>query len=642
MKARIIDELGQTDILLPALIADALAANDRVKVRMSALQAAVDQARHPAVAPVDLSAECRAAGIDSEAIQSLVAGARLTADSQLCAPALGTVISDILADVTAMVRAVVAGDAAEGAVVAGRLENLRSQQALEPCDAVDSNRVSSWTSVPTAGGDSLHRLVMDLHKAINHLAAALAEERLFEARVYGLQPDDRVAVTAFMRGLNRTRPLKFAHPGLETVALRSGSRLLIQNDIGTTDAHVVVIVVEGNAVTVTYTDVHRARARFFTQLFSDFAIRWSGLDRRKSEGVAGEEVFYLVTGHCAADDSKLRDRLLESLGAGLVFLIDWNRARKVLQTWVQKGDAVRVLDWAARSGVGHRGFLELGGGDLVASAVRHATPNRIGFGERLDTALGREPAVDFLKTVLKVSAEALLEGRSVRLARDRIEADLVRRLERTDSALLSIVVRQAGLARDIAAAIAHHVSGLQAGRCTDSRALTSNARRIEEKADKIAFEARSAVARFEAGSVLGQLVDRAEEAIDELEQAAFIASLVPDGIIPTALAALADLCGAATVAAEAAAAGAEAAAEVPEGHRIDSEDALAAVGRLADAEHRADEYERAVTAQVLRGGLDLPKSLAILELARALERTTDRMASFGHLLRQHVLAGLAA
>jgi len=31
MKSQIIEQLGQTDILLPALIADALAANDRAK-----------------------------------------------------------------------------------------------------------------------------------------------------------------------------------------------------------------------------------------------------------------------------------------------------------------------------------------------------------------------------------------------------------------------------------------------------------------------------------------------------------------------------------------------------------------------------------------------------------------------------------
>ena len=94
---------------------------------------------------------------------------------------------------------------------------------------------------------------------------------------------------------------------------------------------------------------------------------------------------------------------------------------------------------------------QLGGAELVASAVRHAAPARIGFGERLDRVLGRDAAVDFLKTVLRISAEALLQGSSVRLARDRIEAALVAHLQRVDRTLLAAMIRQAGLAREIAA-----------------------------------------------------------------------------------------------------------------------------------------------------------------------------------------------
>ncbi|WP_245454473.1 hypothetical protein [Bradyrhizobium sp. RP6] len=45
MKTQIIEELGQGSILLPALVAEGLAANDRIKVRMSALQAAAGMRR---------------------------------------------------------------------------------------------------------------------------------------------------------------------------------------------------------------------------------------------------------------------------------------------------------------------------------------------------------------------------------------------------------------------------------------------------------------------------------------------------------------------------------------------------------------------------------------------------------------------
>jgi hypothetical protein len=46
---------------------------------------------------------------------------------------------------------------------------------------------------------------MDLHKGLNRLAAEQAEEVLAGAHVYGLLPQDRPAVEAFMRGLQSTR-----------------------------------------------------------------------------------------------------------------------------------------------------------------------------------------------------------------------------------------------------------------------------------------------------------------------------------------------------------------------------------------------------------------------------------------------------
>ena len=72
------------------------------------------------------------------------------------------------------------------------------------------------------------------------------------------------------------------------------------------------------------------------------------------------------------------------------------------------------------------------------------------------------------------------------------------------------------------------------------------------------------------------------------------------------------------------------------------EDALAAVDRLIEAEHNGDSAERALTALVLRSEFDLKTSLAVIELARAVERSTDRLAGFGHLLRRRVLANLSA
>jgi uncharacterized protein Yka (UPF0111/DUF47 family) len=642
MKSQIIEQLGQADILLPSLVAEGLAANDRIKVRMSALQAAAHHAQQPDFPATDLQIECRAAGVAPGALASLIGGAHLAGDGRMAAPNLARLIKEIDEDATTMIRAVSAGKPSEGETVNARLAAIRAAGSLEPSNEIEITCVAKLTAVAPDGAESLHRLVMDLHKALNRLATDCSEEILAGAHVFGLHAEDRAPVESFMQGLNGTRALKFNHPGLETMATRSGGRLLIQNDIGTTDAHVVVIAVKKNSVTVTYTDVHRARAKFFVGLFEKFQAKWSGLDRHVAAGLGDDNAFFLVTGQYQADSSSDRNAFLAALGAALVFLIDWNKARKLLRSWVAKDDAARILDWAAQQRVGHRAFLELGGNELLGAAVRNAAPARIGFGERLDQALGRNAAVDFLKTAMRVSSEALSAGQSVRLVRDQIEADLVRRLERVESALLAIVLRQVGLAHDMTAAVAHHIAALQAGRPIDGKHLAARAGHIERKADRIAIEARKEATRLDAGLIIEQLVDRVEESVDELEQAAFIASLAPAGIDPALLSALAGLCTVATTATEAAASGLAAAIEVPEGRRADCEDALAAVIRLMDAEHAADSRERDVTAQVFAGGFDVATSLCVLELARAIERATDRLAGFGHLLRRHIMTDLSA
>jgi hypothetical protein len=127
-----------------------------------------------------------------------------------------------------------------------RLERLLAQLPDSPRELIDRGAIDDVTRAQ-GEPDSLHRLVMDLHKLLNALQAELAEERLDGAAIRRVDDSDRPLIAAFMAGLNRTAPLKFNHPGLDTTVTRVGNRLIIQNDLGTTDAHVLVIHVEGSA-----------------------------------------------------------------------------------------------------------------------------------------------------------------------------------------------------------------------------------------------------------------------------------------------------------------------------------------------------------------------------------------------------------
>lgn len=639
MKSRIIEELGQAELMLPNLVAGALRANDQAKLRMSVLQAAVQHAHDPNSPPADLAAECGSAGVDAVATRTLVAGARVNGDGVIEAPGLAKLSEALLSDVTTMIDAVSAGDAPAGKAAEERFAAIGASLDLGN-ERISEADIAKLTSVFDGETDSLHRLVMDLHKALNRLTAQCAEETVAGALTYGLGPDDKPLVAAFMRGLDRTRALKFDHPGLDTTAVRGDRRLIVQNDIGTTDAHVLVVSVEGLSVTITHSDVHEPRAKFFVGLFDPFAVKWNRLRQARAEGLAEGETFYLVTGRYEAESSETLKSFLEAVGAALVFLIDWNKARKALRKLVGNSDAIHVLDWAARHAVGHRAFLELGGTELVASAVRHAAPGRIGFGDELCDVLGREATLELLQSTLSLATEALRDGHSARSVRETIEVDLVRRIERTESALLTTIVRQLGLARDIASGIARDIAAGRSRR-SDAASNATRAKRIEEKADAIALDARQAIARTQANPTIAQLVDAAENSIDELEQAAFLVSLLPLELEPDLLEPLGELCAVAVSGTEAAIRGLEAAASLSEGDSAESQDALAATARLVDLEHAADQAERTVTSLVLGGDAERGRSMVVLELARALERASDRLALVGHLLHTYVMAGLS-
>src|ERR1700686_2756202 len=125
MKSQIIELLGKAEILLPALVADGLAANDRIKVRMSALQAAAHHARAPDQPATDLHVECGAAGLAPAALPTLVRGAHLAGDGRIAAPNLARLLKEIHDDVTTMIRAVSAGRTTEGQAMDARLGAIR-------------------------------------------------------------------------------------------------------------------------------------------------------------------------------------------------------------------------------------------------------------------------------------------------------------------------------------------------------------------------------------------------------------------------------------------------------------------------------------------------------------------------------------
>ncbi len=628
-KTEIITRLGESAVLLPQLIVEALAANDRLKLGLSALQSAARAA----------GGDRRGAELGNPELQALAAAAEPVGASRVYAPGLAALVERLGDDLAVMVRPLESAGAADRQAFAERVEAVRRALPGVENDTLERAAIGSLTTV-SPETDSLHRLVMDLHRAINRLAAETAPETVEGARTHNLDDWDRARVRAFMAGLNRTAMLAFGHPGLGTTGARSGGRLVIQNDIGETEAHVLVVHVEGLRLEVTYTDVHRRRAVFFISLFGS-RLTWTPLGEKAAEGVGEEAAFYLVTGRTEAPDEAALDDLLRLLGSRVVFLIDWNKARKALQALVGRDIAISLLTWAAEHEVGHRAFLELGGAELAFEAVRRAAPAQVPYGKRLEDALGPCDAEGFLRCVLRETSEGLKDGRSLRLIRDEIQADLGRRFETAERAVLMLIVRHLGLSRTLAAAVIDVLETCGSDERQARAWLAERAKRMEAKADALTLQARDACARLQRSETMRILVDEAENAMDELDECAFMISLAPSAALFShePLERLAEVV---TNGLGELIRAVEAASLLPEGQQADAATALRAIDAVTEAERAADLAERETIAAFMSSHQGDARKLVLgLEIARALEASTDHLAHAAFALRDRVLEELS-
>jgi uncharacterized protein Yka (UPF0111/DUF47 family) len=640
-KGSMIDALGERSLLLPYKLEEALAANDRLKVCFTLLQAAERHADHPSEPVPDFMAERHAARLDGGLDELNIADSRREENGTLRVPGVHAMRRQILADLAAMQAPLAMAGANEADAFADRAQALTAALPSFDDDQVPRGVIGAISRAGRAAdADSLHVLVMDLHRAINTLQGSLAEETLDGARVWRVADDDRPLIRAFMRGLNNTAPLKFDHPGLGTTVTRVGERLLIQNDIGTTDAHLLVLHVEGLAATLTYTDVHAQRLAFFKSLLKPFGVQWTTTQTNRSESLAEGEEYYLSVGVFLGQDATALSSYLQYLGSRLVFLIDWNRARKRVREFLENQDAVRLLKWAADHDVGHRGFLQLGGERLVYEAMEFAQHAPLRYGEKLHETLGAEAAFDYLQFVLCEATAGLREQRSERFIRDEIKAELARRFRTAHSTLLTLALTHAERVFDLAVVVQEGLlrhAEPQAQQLLERAA--ERAMKWEQEGDAIVGRIRALARRTSTPEVYADLLHEADEAADGLEEAAFLLSrligVAPPVRLVEPVQALAALLVAGT---QESVKMFEAASHVTrEGAREDLQDFFAAVDRIIAIERESDVAERAVTTALFASEYEVRAFELIARLSQVLEHAADSLAVSALTLRDHVL-----
>lgn len=635
-RAGLLGDLGSEVLLLPEALNRALEANDRLRYCIDLFSSAERRLREPGAEFPDLRSEREASGIEEPELDRVVPGARRENGIYRipCAERVHRLMLDCIDDMLAPLVAVwPSGEVTPAVGYRDRAQRIVSGLAPSEGDRVDPRYVE--VVVHGAGGaDSIGRLAADLGRELGRLQESLARESVDGAQVYRIGPEDRLLVRAFMAGVNETAVLKFDHPGLGTTATRSGEALLVHNEIAGSDAHLLVVRVEGLRCMVTHADPHVQRARFFQGLLGGFGLEWSERDphpvERREEGA-----YHLYSGRCVAPDRAQLETFLTVLGSRLVFLIEWNRARKRLRDFVDGAGCVEVLRWAADQHYGHRAFLQLGGERLVYEAVERASPSPIPYGQRLDEVLGREQAVAFLKAVLRITSDGLRQGRSERFIGDEIRAELAGRFETVEHGILAVAAEHAACVGRIAAAVRE---GLAPELDTSATAAASAeaASRWEREADELVDRGRTLARTSPGTQVYARLLGGADDAADGLEDAAFLLTLLhlpaasrrPLEHLATLLASAAEAWGRCVAAAS----------QVRRRNAPDGlQEFLESVDRVAVLEDEADGAERALIAASFGGAEDARALQLVLLVAQALERAADALAHAALALRDHLL-----
>jgi uncharacterized protein Yka (UPF0111/DUF47 family) len=634
-KTKAVSSLGEHRLMLPAWVKAALSANDRLKVYLTVFQAASAHASHPDAHVPDLGKEMAAAGLTAPWLHDVAAVARRI-DQDLLVPDMPRLVKCLQDDLATMARPALETSAPESKTHARVKHWLEWLRALPP-DRLSARQVDALTHGHRDAGDSLHLLVMDLHKQINKLSAELASEVIAGANVWDVLPQDRPRIAAFMRGLNRTAVLKFDHPGLDTAATRDGERLLLQNDIGTNDAHVLVLQVTDRAITLTYSDLHRIRFEFFQSLLAPFGAKWSQVEARTSATLNQGAAYSVGTASFECADDAAVEAALEGIASRIVFLIDWNRARKRLQAFVGKEEAIAVLAEVARLDIGHRAWLQAGGERLVFGAMQAAGEGAFQIGDRLDDVIGQADAHAFLVAVMRLACEAMRRGQPAALVADETRMLLAQHVRQRTSEF-DLLAEHAAYCQTLAQAVS---DGLAHGAERSGKAaaeLAAQSKVWERKADHLVMQAREKAERQPRWRPVAALVGQSDDVADSLEEAAFLISLIADHhltgwndqvrkvlrqLAATVLQATQDQVKALAIARTL----------NSNSEAVDNDAFLRATWRVLQAERQCDSLLRDARRVILGTVQDAPSLMLANDLACGLELASDRLLAAAYALR---------
>ena len=181
VKKEMVREIGQEEILLPELLEKALLANDRIKYYLTLLQTAQQKAEYPNEKFSQLREERESVSEEAERLDNVISGSTKTSEGDYDIPFADDILESIKLCLEQMLRPLDSLNDRTGSELHERTR-LLIEKLPNHVEMVPLSLIETITSGERGGLDSVHLLVMDLHKALNAMQAIIAEEDILGAK----------------------------------------------------------------------------------------------------------------------------------------------------------------------------------------------------------------------------------------------------------------------------------------------------------------------------------------------------------------------------------------------------------------------------------------------------------------------------
>jgi uncharacterized protein Yka (UPF0111/DUF47 family) len=377
------------------------------------------------------------------------------------------------------------------------------------------------------------------------------------------------------------------------------------------------------------------RLKFFQSLFEAWDMKWEEALSKRGSDQFEKEVYHLLTGKYTARDFGDLEAFLTHLGSRIVFLIDWNRARKRLGDFLPNKDRIAVLKWAADNEVGHIAFFNLGGERIIYDALLLSVP----CAEPLHQRLGREKCTEYLQWALQTAATGLLAGDSQSLLQDEIKAELLGQLGSAYEELMGMCEEHSSLIIEAATAVSDSLLQHDG----DLAALSAQKVRVwEGQADELVRKVLSLSRRIEETSFFTSLINTSDDTLDHLEEASFFATLMlPDALSREVRADLHTMAEIAQRCSQEFLKTLISAREVHKGYnREEMADFLRASDSVMSLEKECDEARRKTVKGILRESGGDKGFLVCFELTRSIMASTGSLANAAGIMHDKIFESM--